>query len=166
MNKKSWEKLPQEGKDYINANWKQYSLDCAKTYDDVIPKFKKEFLATGPGRAINEFTASEFKKMDLMDVPVWKKWIADREKRGPPAEKALDDLYKMMIDEGLKTPSPDMQNSSLFLNYRGWSLGYWQSWRIRERRQHNEQHYYVRWCIIVDRYAVSQDRRGYGEVLV
>ncbi|MDB4444577.1 TRAP transporter substrate-binding protein DctP, partial [bacterium] len=29
-NKKSWENLPQAGKDYINANWKEYSVNCAK----------------------------------------------------------------------------------------------------------------------------------------
>ena len=104
MNKKSWENLPQAGKDYINANWRQYSLDCAKTYDDVTPKFKKEFLATGPDREIVDFAPGELEKMDQMVVPIWKKWVADREKRGLPAKKALDDLYKMMIDAGVKDP--------------------------------------------------------------
>ena len=104
MNKKNWEKLPQAGKDYINANWRQYSLDCAKTYDDVIPKFRKEFLDTGPDREVVEFAPGELEKMDQMVVPIWKKWVADREKKGLPAKKALDDLYKMMVDAGVKDP--------------------------------------------------------------
>jgi len=103
-NKKSWEALPKAGKDYINANWKRYSLDCAKRYDDLEPNFKKEFLATGPDREITGFPPEESEKLDKLIVPIWKKWIADHEKKGMPAREALDDLYNMMIEAGHKNP--------------------------------------------------------------
>ena len=103
-NKRTWEELPAAGKDYINANWKQYSLDCAKKYDELEPKFRKEYLATGPDRAIVEFASGEQAKLDKLAVPIWKKWVADHEKMGLPAKKALDDLYTMMTEAGQKDP--------------------------------------------------------------
>jgi TRAP-type C4-dicarboxylate transport system substrate-binding protein len=105
-NKKSWEALPQAGKDYINKNWKQYSLDCAKRYDELTPKFQKEFLATGQDREIMAFAPGELEKLNPLFRPVWDKWIADREKMGLPAREALNALYKMMTEAGIKNPVP------------------------------------------------------------
>jgi TRAP-type transport system periplasmic protein len=103
-NKKTWDALPLEGKKYIDANWKKYSIDCAKKYDDLIPTFKKEFLATGPDREINEFSSEEFMKLDKLLKPVWEGWITERESKGFPAKKAVADLYKMMKNAGLQDP--------------------------------------------------------------
>jgi TRAP-type C4-dicarboxylate transport system substrate-binding protein len=103
-NKKTWQELPQAGKDYINANWKKYSLDCAKKYDELVPKYKKEYLETGPDRRIVDFSPGELDKFDKLIAPVWKTWIVNREKRGLPARKALNDLYNMMVDAGIKNP--------------------------------------------------------------
>ncbi|MFH1950385.1 MAG: TRAP transporter substrate-binding protein DctP [Pseudomonadota bacterium] len=103
-NKKTWQELPDAGKKYIDANWKKYSLDCARKYDELTPKFKKEYLATGPDREIVEFSSADFEKLDKLLKPVWDSWIEEREAKGLPAKKALNDLYKMMIDGGQKNP--------------------------------------------------------------
>jgi len=103
-NVKTWEALPQAGKDYINKTWKEYSVKCAKKYDDLIPKFQKEFLNTGPDREIVEFAPGELDKLDKLIAPVWEKWVADYEAKGLPASKALKELYKMMTDGGVDRP--------------------------------------------------------------
>ena len=104
MNKKTWEKLPQAGKDYIDANWKTFSLKYARAHEARIPRYKKMFLGTGDDREIIEFAPGESEKMDKRFTPIWQKWIADREEKGLPAKKAIDELYKMMIEEGIKDP--------------------------------------------------------------
>jgi TRAP-type C4-dicarboxylate transport system substrate-binding protein len=103
-NKRTWEALPQSGKDYIKANWKKYSLDCAKKYDDLVPKFQKEYLATGADREIIEFAPGELEKLGKLARPIWEKWIASREAKGLPAKKALNDLYQAMSAAGIKHP--------------------------------------------------------------
>ncbi len=104
MNKKTWEALPKAGKDYINANWKDFSLKCARSSEVLIPEFKKEFLSAGSNKEIAGFAPGELEKLDKLLKPVWDKWIADREAKGLPAKRALADLYKIMTDEGQVNP--------------------------------------------------------------
>lgn len=106
MNKKTWERLPQAGKEYIDAHWKEVSVKCAETHEKLVPVFKKGFLATGPDREIVDFAPGELEKLDKRMAAIWAKWIEDREKKGLPARKALDDLYNMMTGAGLKYPMP------------------------------------------------------------
>jgi TRAP-type transport system periplasmic protein len=104
MNKRTWEALPKAGKDYVNANWKEFSLSCARSSEVLIPEFKKEFLSAGSDREIAGFSPGELEKLNKVLKPVWDKWIADREAKGLPARKALADLYKIMTDAGQSNP--------------------------------------------------------------
>jgi TRAP-type transport system periplasmic protein len=106
MNKKTWERLPKEGKAYLDAKWKEYAVKCADAHEKMVPEFKKGFLDTGPDRELVQFASGELEKLDQKLSPIWAAWVSEREKRGLPAKKALDDLYKMMSDEGLKFPMP------------------------------------------------------------
>ncbi len=103
-NKKSFDALPPAGKKYLEDNWKKFSIDCAKKYDELTPGFKKDYLATGPDREIGSFSPEEFNKLNKVLKPVWEGWIKERESKGYPAGKAVADLYKMMKDAGLKDP--------------------------------------------------------------
>ena len=55
-------------------------------------------------REIVDFAPGEFKKLDKLLGSIWQKWIADREAKGLPARKVLNDLYKMMSEVGQKNP--------------------------------------------------------------
>jgi len=104
MNKKTWEALPQSCKDYINANWKEFSINCAKSSEILIPEFKKEFLTYGSDRQIVNFASGELEKLSKLLKPVWDKWITNRETKGLPARKALSDLFQIMTNAGQSNP--------------------------------------------------------------
>jgi TRAP-type C4-dicarboxylate transport system substrate-binding protein len=97
-NKKSWNALPQEGKDYIEKNWKEYSINCSRTYDQVGAYAKKKFVEGG-GEVV-QLEPGELEKMEKIFSPVWEKWIARNEAKGLPAKKLVMDLKKMMEESG------------------------------------------------------------------
>ena len=103
MNKNTWEKLPQSGKDYIEKNWKDYSIKSGIAYDEVGAKAKKLFLDQ-PGREIVKLAPEERQKMDKALSPIWAEWITDIEKKGYPAAKAIADLNKILNELGVQDP--------------------------------------------------------------
>ena len=102
MNKNTWKKLPKAGKDYLEANWKKLALDLAKLQDSSTPKFQNMFKKAGG--TITEFAPGEFDQTDRLFAPIWKKWIAEREKKGLPAKEMLEKLEKVMTGLGVKKP--------------------------------------------------------------
>ncbi len=103
MNKDVWEELPQAAKDYLEANWKQNSLNAAKLFDEELPKDKEAFLSTS-GREVTQFGAADWDQMQTLFAPLWDKWVADREAKGLPATKALNDLYQILTGLGVEKP--------------------------------------------------------------
>lgn len=104
MNKKSWKELPQEAKDYLDKNsWVFASQKAAAAMDRTVAPAKKLFLRN-PGAEIIQLPKSELDRMDKLFAPIWAKWIADREKKGLPAKKALADLYDIFKGLGVKRP--------------------------------------------------------------
>ena len=102
MNKNSWNRLPKAGKDYLNANWKTLALDLAKVVDDSRIEFQKMFR--DQGGEIDTFAPGEFDKADELFAPMWKEWIAERERKGLPAKEMLKKLEEVMIGLGIKKP--------------------------------------------------------------
>jgi TRAP-type C4-dicarboxylate transport system substrate-binding protein len=101
MNKKTWESLPQSGKDYIEKNWKDYSVKCGIAYDRIGAKAKELFLKQ-PGREIVKFAPGEREKMDKALAPIWDAWVAEMEGKGYPAKKAISDLNRILNDLGVQ----------------------------------------------------------------
>ena len=100
MNRDSWESLPKEGKDYIDANWKKLSLDISRHYDRSIPPLEQMFLKGGG--EITKFPPEDYKKMDKLFVPIWDKFIAGSEAKGLPMKKAVGDLEKVLSGLGVE----------------------------------------------------------------
>jgi len=103
MNKKTWESLPQEGKDYIEKNWMNNCLELARAHDAIRLRAIESYSKI-PDREIVHIPPEEWKKIDSMVSKIWNKWISENEAKGFPARKAADDLYKIMADLGIKDP--------------------------------------------------------------
>jgi TRAP-type C4-dicarboxylate transport system substrate-binding protein len=101
MNKKTWDSLPPPGKDYIEKNWKDYSVKCGIAYDRTGEKAKELFLKQ-PGREIVKFAPDEREKMDKALAPIWDAWITDMEGKGYPAKKAIYDLSRILDELGVQ----------------------------------------------------------------
>jgi len=102
MNKGTWEALPKAGKDYIEANSKQFSLDYAAAHDEHLEVLRNMYLEKG-GEIIH-FAPGEYEKMTPLIAPIWDKWMADREAKGLPARQMIDDYYQIATGLGVDHP--------------------------------------------------------------
>jgi len=102
MNKDAWEALPKAGKDYLEAGWREVSLQTSKQYDDGMPGLRDTF--EGLGGEILHLAPGEWGKMNELFAPIWDKWVADREAKGLPAREVADELYKLLTDLGQEEP--------------------------------------------------------------
>ena len=50
------------------------------------------------------WSGAEFAKLDTLLAPIFDEWIADREAQGHKAKQAVDDLYQLLVDMGVKAP--------------------------------------------------------------
>jgi TRAP-type transport system periplasmic protein len=103
MNKKSWDNLPQDAKDYIDKNWMENSLTLARA-NDAMRKNAMEVYSKTPDRERVEILPEEWKRIGELVSPIWTKWIADRESKGYPAKKGVEELYKILRAAGTENP--------------------------------------------------------------
>jgi len=94
MNMDTWNKLPDVAKDYLEKNFKTFSMEQAKRIS-LIDQSRKKFLST-PGNEVYQFSGEEMDKISERLTPITTKWIADREKQKLPAKQAIDDLYQVL----------------------------------------------------------------------
>ena len=78
MNKKIWESLPQEGKDYIDKNWMENSLVLARANDGMRLRAIEIYSKT-PDREIVHVSPDEWQKIGTLISGIWGKWISDRD---------------------------------------------------------------------------------------
>ena len=103
MNKDTWNPLPKKAKDYLEKNWKQNAINAAKSYDAVVPVCKELHLKQA-GNEIVYLEPAEWDTIDKLFAPIWGGWIAEREARGLPAKKAVNDLYRILKELGVENP--------------------------------------------------------------
>lgn len=103
MNKGTWDALPQTGKNYIENNWKAYSVKCGKAYDAVGGIAKGIFLKQ-PGREIVQLAPGERDKMGRAIEPIWADWVTDMEGKGYKAKDAIKELGQILNGLGVEKP--------------------------------------------------------------
>lgn len=101
MNKKTWASLPQAGKDYIDKNWMENSLILARANDGMRQRAIGMYSKM-PEREIVHITPEEWKKIGTRINNLWVKWIEDRNSKGYPAKKAVDDLNNILKGYGVE----------------------------------------------------------------
>ena len=103
MNKKTWESLPKEAKEYIDKNWMENSLTLARA-NDAMRKRAIDVYSKMPEREIVHIPPEEWKKIGELVNPIWKKWIEDRESKGFQAKKGVAELHRILSESGMQDP--------------------------------------------------------------
>jgi TRAP-type C4-dicarboxylate transport system substrate-binding protein len=103
MNKKTWESLPQEAKDYIDKNWMENSLVLARA-NDAMRVRAIELYSKTPDRETVHISREEWQKINPLVNSMWLKWISDREAKGLPAKKGVEELQNILTNAGVENP--------------------------------------------------------------
>jgi TRAP-type C4-dicarboxylate transport system substrate-binding protein len=103
MNKKTWESLPQDAKEYIEKNWMENSLTLARANDAMRLRAIDVYSKT-PDRETVQISRDEWQKINPLVKSMWTKWISDREAKGYPAKKGVEELYKLLTNAGIENP--------------------------------------------------------------
>ena len=102
MNKDTYKKLPQEAKDVLDKNAEKYSLIMGNAHHGF-NKVGMKIMADA-NRKINRLSAADEAAMNERLKPIFSKWVNDMEARGLPGKKALDELYVILQELGVKEP--------------------------------------------------------------
>ncbi len=103
MNKKTWESLPPEAKEYIQKNWMENSLTLARANDAMRVRAIEVYSKT-PDRETVQISRDEWQKINPLVKSMWAKWISDREAKGYPGKKGVEELYKLLSSAGVENP--------------------------------------------------------------
>jgi len=102
MNKDSYQKLPQEAKDVLDKNAEKYSLIMANAHHGFNQVGMK--IMADAGRKIHKLPPADKAEMNKLIKPIFDKWASDMKARGLPGKKALDELYVILQELGVKEP--------------------------------------------------------------
>lgn len=102
MNKKTFAKLPPEGKAFVEKTGMKYAKKFGKSWDSVCDMGRDMFLKTG-GKEV-QWKPSAIQKREELESPMWEAWIKDKEEKGLPGRKAVNALYYILEDLGV-TPT-------------------------------------------------------------
>ncbi|MFA8439362.1 TRAP transporter substrate-binding protein [Pueribacillus sp. YX66] len=106
MNKDFYEKLPDDLKKLFDEELnpalselftKSYETELEKSYEQL----EKELASRGEIITIPDKELQRFKQAGKVS---WDEWIEDANKKGYPGQEMVDELFKMMEEEGLPTP--------------------------------------------------------------
>lgn len=103
MNKDTWNKLPADIQAIIDDMSFEYGVKAAGGYDAYCTEAERIFDENGGQRV--RWTPEALDEIDALFVPIWEKWIAEREAKGLPARQALDDFYAEMKKLGIERPA-------------------------------------------------------------
>jgi TRAP-type C4-dicarboxylate transport system substrate-binding protein len=103
MNKKAWESLPQEAKDYIDKNWMENSMVLARANDAMRLRAIEVYSKTQDRETVH-ISPDEWQKISALVNSIWVKWISDRDSKGYPAKKGVGELHKILKDYGVENP--------------------------------------------------------------
>lgn len=102
VNKDVYNKFPDKVKQVLNKNIEKYSLMMADGFQHMTDIGLKMFLDNG-GK-LSHLSKEDKETFMKACRPIFDKWIKNAKKRGLPAEKALDDLYNILVDLGVEKP--------------------------------------------------------------
>jgi TRAP-type C4-dicarboxylate transport system substrate-binding protein len=105
INRNTYNKLPKDIQGIIDemAQDPKYGLIAAKQMDDLSEAGKQCLLKHGV--QFLEWEPSALEELGKGLLPLWSKWIADREAKGLPARKTLDEFYTLQTNMGVKIPA-------------------------------------------------------------
>lgn len=102
MNKGTYKKLPDEAKALLKNNTEKYSLIMGNAHEEN-NKVGIDLFAKA-GRKIHQLSVDDQTKMRELLRPLFKKWVKDMEAKGLNGQGALDELYAILQELGVKEP--------------------------------------------------------------
>lgn len=102
MNKDSYKNLPKEAKDVLDKNAEKYSVMMGSGHQGFNEVGMKIFADSG-GK-IDQLSPADTAEMRKLIKPIFDKWVSDMEARGLPGRKALDEVYNILQELGVKEP--------------------------------------------------------------
>jgi TRAP-type C4-dicarboxylate transport system substrate-binding protein len=102
MNKDTYKKLPDEAKAVLKNNAERYSLIMGNAHNGF-NKIGMDLFAKA-NRKIYKLSAADQAKMRELIKPIFRKWVEGMEARNLKGEEALDALYVILQDLGVKEP--------------------------------------------------------------
>lgn len=103
MNKDYYSKLPPDIQGIVDGMKDEFALVFGKSSEADSQAGQKNFEAAG-GQIVN-WTPEALDEIDARFAPLWDKWITDNEAKGLPAQQAVNDLYKILQDQGIERPA-------------------------------------------------------------
>ena len=101
INRSVYDKLPADIRAIIDELAKKYSKIEAAKHDEWDRKGKESFLALGDGREVHPLSAADWTKMKGIIATISDEWINQREAKGYPARKFIDDLNATLKKNGI-----------------------------------------------------------------
>jgi TRAP-type C4-dicarboxylate transport system substrate-binding protein len=102
MNKDTYKKLPDEAKAVLKNNAERYSLIMGNAHNGF-NKIGMDLFAKA-NRKIYKLSAADQAKMRELIKPIFRKWVEGMEARNLKGKEALDALYVILQDLGVKEP--------------------------------------------------------------
>lgn len=102
MNKKAWDELPKEAQKWIDESRERFSLLCSQGMQDDSNAAEKIFVDTG-GKTYY-LSPSDTTEMKRRFKIVLDNWVKGAEAKGVPARNALNELYNILQNLGVKEP--------------------------------------------------------------
>ncbi|MCR4420060.1 MAG: TRAP transporter substrate-binding protein [Clostridia bacterium] len=105
MNEASYNKLPEDVRQVIDemAANNEYGLIGAKNLDRMAAAGKQCLI--DHGAQIIKWEPAALQELSEKNKAVWEKWISEREAKGLPAKKALDEMYRALKQLGVDDPA-------------------------------------------------------------
>lgn len=103
MNKNKWNKLPQDIRQIIDGMSDKYSVKYGASFDTATNDGKSAFFKKGNKEL--EWKPEVLARADEKFLPIWEKFIEEKESKGLPARKAIRDFYNLLKDLGVETPA-------------------------------------------------------------
>ena len=89
-----WSNYNLAAKTFIDNNWMDLSVKTGASFMPSRAKGRDTFVKAGG--EILHLSPAEMEKVEKLFAPIWDEFIADREAKGFPAKKAVDELYQIL----------------------------------------------------------------------
>lgn len=103
INRNTYNRLPESIRKVIDemAKDEKYSIICAEQMDEINKNAEKCLREHG----VQFLRWQDLDELNRALAPVWEKWVAEREAKGLPAKKAIEEAYAIMKDLGVDVPA-------------------------------------------------------------
>ena len=102
MNKKVYNDMPGDIKAIIDELGPKYTAISGRAFDKDMQDGRD--LLKGAGGKVYKLSDADMEEVGKALAPLWKKWIEEKEVKGLPGKKIVDDYYHILRGMGIQKP--------------------------------------------------------------